>query len=71
MTKPKPKLRRCPFCGELERLTIESGEFAEYGLVFVKCENWDCSAEGPHHRTEAEARAAWNAAASGQKRGTR
>lgn len=49
-------LRRCPFCGDRGRSTIQLGA-EEY---FVLCENAACLAEGPVASSDEGARHLWN-----------
>lgn len=50
---------RCPFCGKLGSLFVESDEI---GWMFVVCETSDngCGASGPSAITEEEAIEKWN-----------
>lgn len=54
--KLKPKLRRCP-CGKYPKLVA-----TPFWMFRMRC---DCGERGPCNRTEAEARASWNARQDG------
>ena len=59
-----PRVKRCPFCGEIACCQPCGERFR--GWYSVICLSEVCRAEGPLHRTESEAVAAWNRRVGGE-----
>ena len=53
----QPKIKYCPFCGEIEQKNLR---FKLLGIMGYQIECTQCEAEGPHAESKVEAIEKWN-----------